>query len=499
MKYHAIILTDALEKYKTKPLGAYVIASVLRDQGYNVLVIDMLTSFTIPELKEYLSLIISEETLFVGYSSTFFYDNPIKNKNGVLIHSDEEFIEINQYIKSRNPNIEIIWGGACSRDFVKQVIKRKNNFGIDYVMYGFSEAMIIDFVRAIEGNKPKKISNKIQGIGIIDYDFKGVLHNFRNSSYHFIEDDIIAPEEPLTIEIARGCIFKCKFCSYPLLGRNKNDDSYIRLEETLLNEILENYDKFKTLHYNIADDTFNERTDKIEMMLRVRDRSKLNLSFAAFTRIDLMHRMTHQIELMKDLNLIGHSFGIETLYHPSAKLIGKGIKPEDVIETLHKTKKIYNDRVILQGNFIIGLPYETPSITEEWTSKVLSNDFPLDWAAFTALTLSQTFEASEFMKNIESYGYRRIPDKYWEWENDLWTYGDCNQLAFRLNMKSLELERTKLAIYRIGGAIRYGVTLEQTLTLSKQKIDQIVDDNKLEAKYIEYYKKRLNEVVKRLD
>lgn len=37
--------------------------------------------------------------------------------------------------------------------------------------------------------------------------------------------DCVQPGEALPLEMARGCIFKCKFCRYPFIGKSKNDFS----------------------------------------------------------------------------------------------------------------------------------------------------------------------------------------------------------------------------------------------------------------------------------
>ena len=46
-------------------------------------------------------------------------------------------------------------------------------------------------------------------------------------------------------------------------------------------------------------------------MLRVRDRSKLDLSFFGYNRLDLIARKHDQLDLLKDLNFKGMFFGIE--------------------------------------------------------------------------------------------------------------------------------------------------------------------------------------------
>jgi len=279
--YHAIIITDTPNLSSVKPLGAYAIANYLRQYGYNVLVIEHFS--VIPEHKFYkiLDEVISNETLFVGYSSTLFLimgkenkfiDTVYHNKNRCIPVTFKYFDEINRHIKNLNPLIKIVYGGSHGKIMLDTEIAKGATHNIDYVFFGNAEKMILDFVENIKNNQPQNTSNIINGVGIIDYDKKGEHFSFKNTKHVWHDSDLIIPKEPLPIEIARGCIFKCKFCAFPLIGKHIKDDSYIRSEDIILEEVLYNYEKFQTTTYLVVDDTFNERMDKIELLLRVRDK-----------------------------------------------------------------------------------------------------------------------------------------------------------------------------------------------------------------------------------
>ena len=176
----------------------------------------------------------------------------------------ETIHKLNTISKEINPNIKIIAGGGQIQNLANLMIKNSNSLGIDYLMYGYGENMILDFVENIRKNAMIKFSNIINNsTKIINYDIKASLHDFRFTKQNWHKDDIVVSGESLPLETARGCIFRCKFCSYPILGKNKHDLSYIRYEGNLIDEVLYNYEYYKTLNYLIMDDTFNERTDKI--------------------------------------------------------------------------------------------------------------------------------------------------------------------------------------------------------------------------------------------
>ena len=72
--------------------------------------------------------------------------------------------------------------------------------------------------------------------------------------------DYIQPYEWLGIEFARGCKFSCDFCNFPVLGV-KGD--YSRDADDFGIQIKDAYDRFGVTNYLVADETFNDRTEKI--------------------------------------------------------------------------------------------------------------------------------------------------------------------------------------------------------------------------------------------
>jgi prephenate dehydrogenase len=58
-----------------RSLGPYRVASELKKHGYDVVVIDYIQYLTVGEIINALSKVLTEKTLWFGYSSTFFYSN----------------------------------------------------------------------------------------------------------------------------------------------------------------------------------------------------------------------------------------------------------------------------------------------------------------------------------------------------------------------------------------------------------------------------------------
>ena len=228
-KYDAIIFTDMTDySIPIKTSGAYKIASHLRHYGYSVKVIDNFV-WILKNHKEslfkYLQERIGTTTLFVGFSTTFmspFKMDKFKKTRGQTKKEDsvENFSTLMRFLKTQHPQVKIVLGGqGVQTGMIFDLYKE-----IDYWIKGLAEDNILEFIT--------KLKSGIKQPRIIEDNFLASEYNFRESIPMFGLQDNVFQNEVLPIEISRGGRFKCKFCSYPLLGR-KPSDKYIRSEESL--------------------------------------------------------------------------------------------------------------------------------------------------------------------------------------------------------------------------------------------------------------------------
>lgn len=468
MSYHGIILTDAISPHRIRPMGAYVIANELRKHGYNILVIDFYYQMG-KDLEEILCNTISDKTIFVGYSSSLF----AAKRMGIFLPNNDRqhFEKTNHFIKSLNPNIKILFGGANTKAVSAFNLKNRHNLGVDYIIHGYAESMIVDFIKNEENNLPHNIRTTYNNLKEIDYDFKAEQFEFNSSVHSWKPEDAIITNEVLPLEVARGCIFKCKFCAYPLLGKNPKDDSYIKREDILLKEILENYEKYNTTNYFIIDDTFNERTDKIRLLLNVRDKSKLDLRFGAFNRIELIARKQEQLPLLKDLNLSSMFFGLESLNYETSKIIGKGIKKEEIAETLIKIRNVYNNNVSITTGFIVGLPQENEETFRKNFEWITREDSGVDTITISPLELAtSTHTESSFIKTPEKYSYR-ILDSNGTWESNQWTSDKARETARSYISEIQSSGRQKVSSYTALVLAGFGYDYQTLIKTSEKHLD----------------------------
>jgi hypothetical protein len=370
--------------------GGYRIATHLRNIGWDIEVVDYFTYWNIEDLKQLIDQRHRANTIkWIGISSTWMYRHP-------------NVADICAYIKHAYPEIKIIFGG-------------NQNFNIDmganYYVYGFGE-------RAIEAILHYEYSNGQKPYGRPH--FKGwsidaltFYPAWPLDSYvsEYEDRDFLVPDDIITVEIGRGCRFKCKFCNFPVLGL-KEDTSMS--EEEMYRHFSSTYEKWGITTYNIADETINERSSKLEKMAKAVERCDFELNFSAFTRLDLFNSHPEMIELMARARIWGQFYGVETFNHRSGKIIGKGLDPEINKQLMLKARDYTLKHVGLYrgtASFIAGLPYETDQSLKESHTWLANNWRDQNWM-FWALTIpaDENFRLSAFGEDLSAYGYSVMSD-----------------------------------------------------------------------------------------
>jgi radical SAM superfamily enzyme YgiQ (UPF0313 family) len=248
--------------------------------------------------------------------------------------------------------------------------------------------------------------------------------------------DCILPGETLPLETSRGCIFKCAFCAYPLNGKKKFD--YMKNQDLIYEELMENYRRFNTTRYYFLDDTFNDSVEKVKMIYEVSKRLPFKLEYWAYIRLDLLAAHPETLDMIFESGLRAALFGIESLNDKTCKAIGKGMKRDKFISTLNYIRDRWGAETMLHGTFIVGLPHETVETAKKTLELLISDECPLDsWYVFPfhlELISKRTAEfASRISKDPKSFGYYNIKpmdDKeYQYWENDYMTHTIANEIA----------------------------------------------------------------------
>lgn len=431
--YHVIIFTDLTDTVLTaKPLGAYKIASSLRAVGYKCLVVDNLSTWSEEDITVLLKKVMSSHTLFVGFSTTFLQsinntaDGEYLNyePNVSIFPQGQQFEnKIIGLIKEINPICKIVLGGH-------KVNPNCSNKNIDIIVRGLSEVSIVNLTKSLEQQSKFTDSYKnIFGINIV-YKDQEKEYDFSNSPMLWEPTDIVN-YQVLPLEPARGCIFNCKFCSFPQRGKKTLD--YLMNPEILYNELLNNYKLYGTTTYQLLDDTFNDSDYKLDSILDIVKQLPFQPIFWAFNRLDLMAAKPERIQKMFDIGLRATSFGIETLKKETGVIVGKGFDPKKQIEAVQSIRKRYGNELLMHGLFIIGLPHESLDEVQKTFDLIYSGELPLHSAYFETLFIAKPNELwiqSDFDKNWQNYGYEDIgtpsTSRGIHWKNDLMTMEQAN-------------------------------------------------------------------------
>ena len=371
----AIIFTD-MAGYSGfgRAAGAYRIASEFRSRGEDIKVIDCFCSLSIEQIKNIILERLTPETEWIGFSTTFM-TNPetdlstrISSIEGKFLQaptglSQEQEWELVDWCKSLR--LQVLFGGWNS-----------------------TSTKIHPDVKVIDGPCEDKFFN----------DF-----NFTNSKIIYTKDDYIQPGEDLPIEVARGCIFKCKFCHFPLNGKRLWE--FVKSPQTLREEMIRNYDNFGTTGYMISDDTYNDSPEKVKKLLEMYRTLPFDLRFSTYARLDLLIRFPETQDMLYESGMRSVFFGIESFNQEAAKFIGKGMDVEKVKRGLLDFREKYPD-MFVYTSMIGGLPTETMEELEQ-SYRFLADEAEVSNIAFTPLSLTS---GSDMSLNAERYGYIKSVD-----------------------------------------------------------------------------------------
>ena len=440
--FDVILFSDSPEPLtKTRGYGVYRLATHIRARGYSCLVIDFMSAISYSTFRELIDLAVGDNTLMVGFSTTWLpyrlsgkapqlndpgmnsrklADLEYRSRDGEEFTSSLATVFANgkadhwlEYIKKKNSKIKLVSGGSKVAFYMDLKL-------IDHYLIGVGETMTIDLLDKLSG-KSKRVFNKI-----IDHDPKAQMPvwDFRDSSTSYTDQDFITSNETLSLEVGRGCRFKCTFCSYPLIGQ-KNINDYLKHSEVIRRELLENYERWGTTSYYIVDDTFNDTTEKLQMFLDVTNSLPFKIKFWCYLRLDLLAIHPEQITMLKEMGLEQCYFGIETFNDKASQAIGKGMKAEKRKRALADCRKIWGDSVLIQAGFMVGLPFEDSSSiikTAEW---IASDENPIDECWMFPLSIAGKHEMTKYMttsemdRNYEKWGYYLPdPEKYWNWSKN---------------------------------------------------------------------------------
>ena len=271
-------------------------------------------------------------------------------------------LEICRRIKEKDSEIITILGGPGASFSAGRILSSFKD--VDIIVRGESDSALPELISQI---KHEKVMNQIKGVilrdgtKIIDHGWPDPIEDLNSlpiPDYAVCRADVDS-EEPVTLEVGRGCPFACTFCSTSSFFKRK---FRVKSVNRVLEEIKEIQDIFGSKRIKLNHDllTYNR-----EYMISLCDKlSTLDntIRWSCSARLDTLD--DEILRRMKDAGCDSIYLGIETVTERMQRKINKRLDLSN-FEELLRTAIELDFRVIL--SFVIGFPEETKAdIIELW-------------------------------------------------------------------------------------------------------------------------------------
>ncbi len=338
-------------------IGFAYIAAVLKENGYDVKVVDAYVSEN--SLEEIMDIIEQYTPDIVGIS--------------VLTPSAEVVYEIANKIRTSHPQIRLVMGNMHASLFADEMLS--NNYA-DFVVHREGEITMLNLVRVLEEN------GDIRNVKGISYKENGIIvENTHNphiddlDSLPFPAWDLFPLEkystDPRTevkkgfvemqILATRGCPNQCTFCS-SRTERSLGSKYRKREPKLVVDEMSHMHEMYGSEVFSFMDLAFPMvRKHAVDLCNELIKRG-LNKKFKWVTECRVKPLDVELLCLMKEAGCERLCFGIESGNNEILRLLRKNFTVNDVRNAVEMT---HSAGLGIDGMFMIGLPGETEEMVKE--------------------------------------------------------------------------------------------------------------------------------------
>ncbi len=339
-KFGGELVPISMDRMKSSPpLGVYSLGAVLREAGHEMHILDLIAlgGIDVPLILER-----AGRADLVGVSC-----NTLNWPTARLLV---------KHIKAAYPELPVVVGGIQPSVYGEHVL---NMCPADFVVAGEGELPLTRLVEAIEG---KCDYESVPGLGFWKDGRFVSQPNFRLASVKAVEAlpdpayDLLPSSvyETLSVESARGCKFKCTFCSTRFLGnwRGVSAQNFVdRLER--LSPFL---DRTRYGVYSFVDDLYTsnaERVVEITQLIRER-RLDVKATLDARAADVIRDGVAEALAPITNHMLIGAECG----YDEGLKRINKRCTTKVLEQAAAKLQAVgLSPRAVF--SFVVGFPFET--------------------------------------------------------------------------------------------------------------------------------------------
>ncbi len=319
------------------PLGTLYAASLLRQKGYQVSLLDTMFSYGPEEV--ILPLQKEHPDYFVIYDDGFNYLTKM-----CLTNMREAAFEMIKFAKQ--DGCKVIVSSSDATDHFEQYLHE----GADFVLLGEAEQTLAELIKLLDTTGTPCDFLSIPGLAY--YQQGALIKTMRRNVMKELDElpfpawDIIDIEPyrkiwlktkgyfSLNMATTRGCPFKCNWCAKPIYGNRYNT----RSPQNVVTELKLLKEKFDFDHIWYCDDIFGLKPGWVHEFANLLEKEQLQFKFKIQARADLLL----QEDYIRDLARAGCEniwMGAESGSQKILDAMDKGTRVEQIVEATQILKK----------------------------------------------------------------------------------------------------------------------------------------------------------------
>jgi radical SAM superfamily enzyme YgiQ (UPF0313 family) len=320
------------------PLGILSLATVLRNDGFHVQILD------VNEICEDASYRAMPEAIcecgpdIVGFSTWCNYYLDV--------------VKAAEILHKKLPNVKIIFGGVQATHTDKQTLEAFSH--IDVIARGECDQTISEIIGSI--HEPDKL-RKVPGVSFMH---RGNLVRTPGQGPVKDLDKLPLPDYSLLpslskidrigIDVGRGCPFRCGYCVSNSLAEGRFRQRSVQNVMTVVKKLVADYGK---TYFRFEHDMLTLNRNWLIQLCKSLEKEKLHIKWECFSRIDTIDE--EMIEHMAAAGCNHIYFGIETGSPRMQQLLNKRLNLTDVTSVI---RKVCDSEIGSSSGFIFGFPQE---------------------------------------------------------------------------------------------------------------------------------------------
>lgn len=327
----------SVEDIRVVPQGLHYIAALLKENRYDV---DILNWYNIHETPEMIETVLrDQQPAVIGFS---------------ILHANRwGGIEIARIARKINPGVKIVFGGIGASFLWEHLLAHFAE--IDAVVIGEGEYPFLNLIRHFN----QETTGGLAAIKGLAYREDGRIRRTEASEAVCELDELPNPAKYLNyqhVSLTRGCVWNCHFCGSPQYWGRKvrfhSTDYFVRQLEML-------YQKGTRFFY-VSDDTFTINKRRTIEICKTIIQKELTISWAAISRVDYVNEDV--LYWMRKAGCIQISYGVESGSKKIRRFLNKKISNQQIKQAFDLTQRY---GILARAYFIYGCPQEDQQTIQE--------------------------------------------------------------------------------------------------------------------------------------